>query len=168
MYLMDGASKIMISKALNESDRLSSCSRGARKHLDGLDSLFNVYSFQTVEAPSADFSSEEFTLRFNVRGINMNEAAFHKLQTEISLQMLDRTLHTLWDTECVRLYSGLVPLGGENFRRIVVREGKIARIDPADFSFKAWTAQHYYEVCTHASIYEYVEAQPAAQGAAGN
>ena len=35
MYLMDGTSRIMISAALNASDRLSSCSKNARKHLDG-------------------------------------------------------------------------------------------------------------------------------------
>lgn len=165
MYLMDGAAQIMISKALNESDRLSSCSRGARKHLDGLDSLFNVYSFQTFEAPSADFTSDEFIIRFNVGGININEAAFQKLRQEISLSSIERTLNTLWDTELVRLYSGLVPLGGGVFRRIVVRAGKIARIDPSDFSFKSWTDQNYYEVCTHPSIYEYVESQTSAQAA---
>src|SRR5437879_12678208 len=75
MYLMDGSSQIMISKALNESDRLSSCSRGARKHLDGIDSLFNVYSFQAIENTSSDFTSDEFLLRFNFGGITVNEAA---------------------------------------------------------------------------------------------
>src|SRR5205085_11100837 len=165
MYLMDGASQIMISKALNESDRLSSCSRGARKHLDGIDSLFNIYSFQAMESTSSDFTSDEFLLRFNVGGINMNDAAFQKLCQEISLQVIDRQLHTLCDTELVRLHSGLVPLGPDAFRRIVVREGKIARIDPRDFSFKGWTEQNYYEVCTHPTIYEYVESMPVAQSA---
>src|SRR6185503_12257745 len=49
MYLMDGSSQIMISKALNESDRLSACNRITRKRCEGADSLFNVYSFQTLE-----------------------------------------------------------------------------------------------------------------------
>lgn len=166
MYLMDGTSQIMISKALNESDRLSSCSRGARKHLDGIESMFNVYSFQTMESPSSDFTSDEFLVRYNVGGININEAAFLKLKQEISLQAIDRTLHTLWDTEDVRLYSGMVPLGQETFRRLVVREGRIARIDPLNFSFKSWTHQNYYEVCTHPSIYEYVESVSAEPSAA--
>ena len=165
MYLMDGSSQIMISKALNESDRLSSCSRGARKHLDGIDSLFNVYSFQAIENTSSDFTSDEFLLRFNVGGINLNEAAFQKLCQEISLQVIDRKLNTLWDTELVRLHSGLVPVGQDAFRRIVVREGKIARIDPRDFSFKGWTEQNYYEVCTHPTVYEYVETIPATESA---
>src|SRR5690242_18930563 len=125
MYLMDDAAQIMISKALNESDRLSSCCRVARKHLDGLDSLFNVYSFETLAAPSSDFNSDEFIVRFNVGCININEAAFQKLRQEISLQAMDRTLHTLWDTEIVRLHTGMVPLGQGVFRRVVVREGRI-------------------------------------------
>src|SRR4051812_18743718 len=51
MYLMDGSHRIMISKALNESDRLSGCSKGARKYLAAAQAknLFNVYNFQTVE-----------------------------------------------------------------------------------------------------------------------
>jgi len=168
MYLMDGASQIMISKALNESDRLSSCSRGARKHLDGIDSLFNVYSFLTMENTSSDFTSDEFLLHFNVGGININEAAFQKLRQEISLQVIDRELHTLWDAETVHLHHGVVPVGQDAFRRIVIREGKIARIDTKDFSFKSWTEQSYYEVCTHPTIHEYVESVPATQSASAS
>src|SRR5436853_4424303 len=43
MYLMDGSSRIMISKALNESDRLSSCTKGARKYMEGKQTPFNVF-----------------------------------------------------------------------------------------------------------------------------
>ena len=47
MYLMDGSHRIMISKALNESDRLSGCSKGARRFITR-ETPFNVFSFQTV------------------------------------------------------------------------------------------------------------------------
>jgi hypothetical protein len=57
----------------------------------------------------------------------------------------------------VHLYSGLVPLGGGMFHRIVVREARIPHIDASDFSFKSWTDHTYYEVCTNEAIYEYVE-----------
>src|SRR5581483_7104941 len=46
MYLMDGEQKIMISDALNESDRLSSCNKRVRKSMEQLKSPFNVYVFQ--------------------------------------------------------------------------------------------------------------------------
>lgn len=159
MYLVDGNSQIMISKALNESDRLSSCSKGARKHLDSAESLFNVYSFQALDGSGngSGFSSEEFLIRYNIGGININEQAFQKLRQEISLQPLDRKLHTVWGPEMVRLYAGVVPVGQGRFRRIVLREGKIAKIDARDFSFKGWTESCYYEVCAKQAIYDYVE-----------
>ena len=57
----------------------------------------------------------------------------------------------------MRLHSGLVPLGGDVFHRIVVREGRIPHIDASDFSFKQWTESCYYEVCTNDAIYEFIE-----------
>ena len=48
MYLMDGEQRIMISDALNESDRLSSCSKRVRKSMKTMETPFNVYAFQTV------------------------------------------------------------------------------------------------------------------------
>jgi hypothetical protein len=157
LYLMDGSTRIMISKALNESDRLSSCNKGARRFLAGTESLFNVYAFKTVEDEDTGGNPDEFLMRYNVGGINMNEAAFQKLQQEISLQLYEAELPTLWEKETVRLYSGLVPLGGQMFHRIVVREGRIPHIEASDFSFKDWTERRYYEVCTSDAIYEYVE-----------
>ena len=161
MYLMDGNTRIMISKALNDSDRLSSCNRGARRFLADSESLFNVYSFKTVEDEDTGGNPDEFLMRYNVGGVNMNQAAFHELRQEISLQTHDVELPTLWGKETVRLYSGLVPLGGGMFHRIVVREGFVPRIDASDFRFKTWTDRKYYEVCTSEAIYEYVEGNPA-------
>src|SRR5260370_35581018 len=101
----------MISKALKETARLSSCSRSARKHLDGASSLFNVYSFQTIEDPSGDSASEEFQVSYNIGGININQGAFEKLRQEISLQVMERRIQTVWNMENVRLYCGVVPAG---------------------------------------------------------
>ena len=158
MYLMDGNSRIMISKALNESDRLSSCNKGARRFLADVETLFNVYSFQTVEDEDTGGNPDEFLMRYNVGGVNMSEAAFEALQQEISLQLHQLELPTLWQgRDTIHLYSGLVPLGGGMFHRIVVREGRIPRIEGSDFSFKTWTDRRYYEVCTNEAIYEYVE-----------
>ncbi|MBZ5568318.1 MAG: hypothetical protein LAN64_10775 [Acidobacteriia bacterium] len=161
MYLMDGNARIMISKALNESDRLSSCNKGARRCLADVESLFNVYSFKTVEDEDTGGNPDEFLMRYNVGGININDEAFRDLQQEISLQLHEVELPTLWGKGIVRIYSGLVPLGGGSFHRIVVREGRIPRIDASDFSVKSWTDRQYYEVCTNEAIYEYIEAHAA-------
>src|SRR5260370_18515145 len=75
MYLMAGTRQIMISKAINESDRLSSCSKDVRPSLEDRELLFNVFSFKTVEDSETGGEPSEFLLRYNVAGIHINEAA---------------------------------------------------------------------------------------------
>jgi hypothetical protein len=157
MYLMDGNKQIMISKALNESDRLSSCSKGMRRLLEGREMLFNVFSFKTVEDENTGGNPDEFLLRYNIGGIHINEAAFRKLRAEISLQAFDVTVPMIWNKSAVRVYAGMVPVGQGSFHQIIIREGRIAHVDARDFSLKHITDRHYYEVCTHAKIYQAIE-----------
>lgn len=167
MYLMDGTRQIMISKAINESDRLSSCSKGVRQFLEDRELLFNVFSFKTVEDSETGGEPSEFLLRYNIGGIHINEAAFQKLRTEISLQAYDLQVPMIWSDTAVRVYGGSVPLGQGSFHRIVVRQGRIAHVDPRNFSLKHLTDQPYYEVCVHPRIYEAIESvetAPVAQG----
>ena len=66
LILMDGTHRIMISKALNESDRLSGCSKGVRKYMANVKTdLFNVFSFQTVEDSDTGGIPDEFLVRYN-------------------------------------------------------------------------------------------------------
>ena len=157
MYLMDGTRQIMISKAINESDRLSSCSKGMRSVLESRELLFNVFAFKTVEDSETGGEPSEFLLRYNIGGIHINEAAFQKLRSEISLQAYDLDVPMIWNTSTVRVYSGSVPLGQGLFHRIIVREGRIAHVDPRNFALKTLTSQYYYEVCVHPRIYEAIE-----------
>jgi hypothetical protein len=166
MYLMDGNVRIMISKALNESDRLSACSKSARRYLEDNVSLFSVFAFQTVDDADTGGTPEEFLLRFNVGGIHLNESGFRKLASEISLQQHELELPVLWKPEPVRLFSGTVPLNGGVFHKILLREGNIPRIDARDFSLKQWTDRKYYEVCTSAAVYEHVEVAARSAAAA--
>jgi hypothetical protein len=155
MYLMDGEHRIMISGALNESDRLASCNKGARKVFAQAEGLFNVYSVQTVEDSDTGGSPDEFLMRFNVGGIHISAEAFCKLRNEISLELLELELPTYWGNEKVRLYCGLVPISTDVFHRIVVREARTPRV-AGDFTVKHWTERLYYEVCTNESVYEIV------------
>jgi class 3 adenylate cyclase len=157
MYLMDGTRQIMISKAINESDRLSSCHKGIRRLLEDRELLFNVFAFKTMEDADTGGNPDEFLLRYNIGGIHISAAAFRKLETEISLQAFDVQVPMIWNTSEVRIYTGMVPLSQGLFHRIVVREGKIAHVDPRDFSLRGTTDQHYYEVCVHPRIYEALE-----------
>jgi hypothetical protein len=161
LYLMDGAQQIMISSALNESDRLSSCSKGIRHLLENSEALFNVFCFKTVEDEDTGGNPDEFLLRYNIGGIHINEEAFNKLRTEISLQAYDMQVPMIWDRHKVRLFTGVVPVGQGVFHKIAIREGQIAHIDARDFSLKRYTDRRYYEICTHPKIYQALERVPA-------
>jgi class 3 adenylate cyclase len=163
MYLVDGSSRIMISQALNDSDRLSSCSRIARKLLKS-PGMFNVYAFQTDEGGDG----QEMRLRYNIGGIHLNHAAFEKLQHELSLEQRHLELPMLGDHELVSLYIGVVPLTTGAFHKIVVREGLVAKVDAKTLEFREWTDKHYYEVCTNPQVYEFFEALKTESAAAAN
>ena len=154
MYLMDGSNRIMISKALNESDRLSSCGKGARKYLAGNKTPFTVFSFQTVNDADTGGIPEEFLVRYNIGGIHINQAAFDKLRKEISLEERQLLLPTILGEASAKIYTGMVPVPSGGFHLIAVREGRIPHINAADFTLKQWTERRYYEVCTNEEIYE--------------
>ena len=162
MYLMDGEHQIMISEALNESDRLSSCSKRVRKAIAGLDSPFNVYAFQALDDADAKESPEDFILKYNLNGIRISEAAFARLQQEISLEACQLDLPALWGSETFRLHRGLVPIGNDIFKKILVRSSQIPQIDPQKFSLQHWTERWYHEVCSNADIYAMLEGKTVA------
>jgi len=164
LYLMDGEHQIMISEALNESDRLSSCNKRARRVMEPLAGMFHVYAFQAAEL-DGDGNSEDVVVSFNLGGIRMNEAAFRKLQQEITLEPLKVRLPAQLassDKGEYRLFSATVPVDNDIFRKIVVRESRIPRINSADFSVQGWTDRLYYEVCTDPAIYAALEKRRAA------
>jgi hypothetical protein len=166
LYLMDGEHQIMISEALNESDRLSSCNKRARKVMEPQAGPFHVYAFQAAEMDE-NGNPEDVTLSFNLGGIRMNEDAFRTMQKEITLEPLKVRLPASFassDKGEYRLFSGTVPVDRAIFRKIVVRESHIPRIDPVDFAVKGWTDRLYYEVCTDPAIYAALEKRKGANG----
>ena len=164
LYLMDGEHQIMISEALNESDRLSSCNKRVRKIMEPQAGPFHVYAFQSAELDE-DGNPEDVILNFNLGGIRMNEAAFRKMQQEITLEPLKVKLPAPLassDKGEYKLFSAMVPVDRDIFRKIVVRESRIPRIEAADFSVKGWTDRSYYEVCTDQVIYAALEKKKGA------
>jgi len=162
LYLMDGEHQIMISEALNESDRLSSCNKRARKVMEPKAGPFHVYAFQAAELDE-NGNPEDVIISFNLGGIRMNEAAFNKLQQEITLDPLKVRLPASLasDRGEYKLFSATVAVDRDIFRNIVVRESRIPRIDPADFSVTGWTERKYYEVCTDPAIYSALDKRKA-------
>jgi class 3 adenylate cyclase len=167
LYLMDGEHQIMISEALNQSDRLSSCNKRARQVMESQAGPFHVYVFHTAGAEPADESAnpEDSIVSFNLGGIRMNEAAFRKLEQEISLVPLAVKLPPSMasDKGEYKLSSGTVPVDRDIFRKIVVRQSRVPRIKAEDFSVLGWTDRIYYEVCTDPAIYAALEKKKSAK-----
>ena len=172
LYLMDGDHQIMISEALNESDRLSSCNKRARKVMESQAGPFHVFVFQPGAAPSGEASKdqgenpEDSVISYNLGGIRMNEAAFRKLEQEISLVPFSMKLLpsiTPSDKGEYQLFSATVPVDRDIFRKIVVRKSRMPRINAEDFSVQGWTDRTYYEVCTDPAIYAALEKKKGAK-----
>ena len=168
LYLMDGEHRIMISDAINDSDRLSSCSKQVRKRIAPDAGVFQVYSVQiggkgnNNNSASVEAGAEEMRLNYNVGGICLSEAAFHKLQQEISLSSCAANsgepefagLFTgPWIDEQREFFLGTVPIANGIFRKIAIRKNRIAQVDVRDLSILRWTDRWYYEVCANPAVY---------------
>jgi hypothetical protein len=165
LYLMDGAHRVMISEALNLSDRLSACHKRARRHVKDNHMLFNVFVFQTADEEAAAGALEDFLLNYNVGGIHLPRAAFDKMRGEISLEEFETELPMPWGPEKVRLFRGLVPVSPGVFHPILVREGRAAQVEVRDFGFVRWADHLYYEVCANPELIATIERQRIGQPA---
>ena len=158
MWLMDGERPIMISKALNESDRLSGCGKLAKQLLTQRNRFFNVFIMQTLQSGEGNVSPEEFLLHYNVEGIEINQLAFEKLSQEISMSKLELKFPLFGEPELVELYCGTLPIAG-GFQKLVVRQGRVPQIHPKDLRVLEYTDRLYWEVCSSRPLYEYVSRQ---------
>ncbi len=155
-YWTDGDSRIMISKALNLSDRLSGCAKLAKRMLGGQKTHFSVFQFlNTMEGASAE-ELDEFLVRYNHNGIELNEEGFQKLSEEISLDTIETKLEMPWGKQNVSLYYGEVPLG-EAVELLVLRKAFARQLLP-DGKIGGPTSHPYYEVCTSPALYDLVAA----------
>jgi hypothetical protein len=165
LYLMDGEHRIMISDAINDSDRLSSCNKRVRKKLAPDAGVFQVYSVLVGSTDNAGSGTEELRLNYNVGGICLSEAAFRKLQQEIALRPWNAAFSGPWLDEQREFFAGTVPLANGTFRRIVIRKSRIAQVDVRDLSILRWTDRYYYEVCAHPAVEAALPAEKSAAAA---
>lgn len=153
LYLMDGDHRIMISDAINESDRLSSCNKRVRKKLAPDAGLFRVYRLQISANSDADGGTEDITINYNVGGICLSEPAFRKLQQEISLAPWKANFKGKWVNDQCEFLVATVPLANGAFRKIAIRKSRVAQVDVRDFSLLHWTDRFYFEVCADPAVY---------------
>ena len=153
---MDGDFRIMISRALNLSDRLSSCSKMARRLVESNQSPFRVFLFQTLIEGTAEEEAQELLIRYNVGGILLNEDGFAKLTQEISLSRVEASFPFPWGEEEVQLFYGEVPVG-TGIEKLVVRKGQVRHLRP-EGGFGGPSHICYYEVCANVRVLELAEA----------
>ena len=154
-YWMDTDSRIMISRALNLSDRLSSCSKAAKRLLSQNPSLFRLFLFQTMMEGAAEDEADEFLIRFNLNGVELNEEGFQKLQEEIALTSVEADCVMPWGKERVTFYVGETPVG-ERVEPVIIRRGFVHQL-LADGRIGAACGRAYYEVCTSPKVFELIE-----------
>jgi hypothetical protein len=165
-YWTDGESKIMISKALNLSDRLSGCAKLAKRMLAGQKTHFSLFQFLTAMEGASAEELDEFLVRFNLNGIELNEEGFQKLSEEISLDSIQTKLDMPWGKENVQLFYGEVPMG-ETVELLVLRKGAARQLLP-DGKIGGVSSHHYYEVCTSSALSDLVAALLRTQQAANS
>src|ERR1700676_107109 len=163
-YWTDGDSKIMISKALNLSDRLSGCAKLAKRLLTNQGSDFSVFQFLTAVEGASSEELDEFLVRYNMNGIELNEEGFQKLSEEISLDSIETKLEMPWGKENVTLFFGEVPMG-ESVELLVLRKGFARQLLP-DGKIGVPTDHKFYEVCTAPHLYDLVAALKRSQAVA--
>lgn len=163
-YWTDGESRIMISKALNLSDRLSGCAKLAKRMMAGQKSHFSVFQFLTAMQGASAEELDEFLVRFNMNGIELNEEGFQKLSEEISLDSVETKLDMPWGKENVTLHYGEVPMG-ESVELLVLRKAVARELLP-DGKIGAASTHPYYEVCTNPALYNLIAALIRTQSAA--
>jgi len=163
-YWTDGDSRIMISKALNLSDRLSGCAKLAKRMLAYQKSHFSVFQFLTPMQGASEEELDEFLVRYNRNGIELNEEGFQKLSEEISLDSIETRVEMPWGKENVTLHFGEVPIG-ESVELLVIRKG-FARQLWADGKISSPSTHPYYEICTSPALYDLVAALIRTQQAA--
>jgi len=154
-YWVDSDSRIMISRALNLSDRLSSCSKVARRMLGDRSSLFRLFVFQPGVEGAQEDEVDEFLIRFNLNGVELNDEGFAKLSEEIALQSVEVECEMPWGRERTTFYLGQAPIG-DAVEPILLRRGYVRQL-LSDGRIGPEGQRAYYEVCTDARALELVE-----------
>lgn len=149
-FLYDGNQRIMISPAIGDADRLSSCSwKLRRKYSQDRNLLTHVMVFRQ---PSTDTSHGEkgmTTFRYNLNGIELDIEAFKKLQKEMAFRQFKMTLPgEKYETN---FYIGNYPdMLGET-HQVVIREARIL-LWQENSDYYPPTDDFYYEVVVNKTL----------------
>jgi hypothetical protein len=114
-----------------------------------------LFVFQPGMEGAQEEEADEFLIRFNLNGVELNDEGFAKLSEEIALQSVELECEMPWGKEMTTFFLGQAPIG-DAVEPILLRRGYVrqllsdGRIGPAG-------QRAYYEVCTDARILDLVE-----------
>ena len=155
-FFYDDESRIMISPAINDADRLSRCDKTVRQYLSKERRPFNVYEMQPDLNPETSILFNNRTLRYNVKGIQLSQKGFSKLKKEIHLNQVECEIPGIANTP-LTFYTGKFPTTAGNFQRLIIRESFIPEVSLKDFGIIGQTENKFYEVCTNQKVYEHIK-----------
>ncbi|MBD3648674.1 MAG: hypothetical protein HUJ31_14750 [Pseudomonadales bacterium] len=116
LFLFDDNKPIMISPAIGDADRLSSCSWRLRESFKN--DTFNV---EVLESGDGAGEKGQQVVRYNVNGITLDEGGFQKLKSEITLRRLSIRTGEINQV----MYVGRFPDVRGKERELVIREGRV-------------------------------------------
>ncbi|MET0067965.1 MAG: hypothetical protein ABW076_16595 [Candidatus Thiodiazotropha sp.] len=143
-YLYDEQHKIMISPAINEADRLSSCSSELRH-----DTAWRKSHRHRVEVFQEKDSQGRRLLRFNVNGIELAPPAFHKLKSEMMLHKIKVNSRSS-EGEAYHVGRFVDRQGSAHW--LVIREARIKNWQSAGDAADAVSNEMFYEVVTDTEL----------------
>jgi class 3 adenylate cyclase len=147
-YLYDEQRKIMISPAINEADRLSSCSAELRHDTSWRRS--QRHRIEVLREHGQEDSNVSNRLRYNINGIEMAEAAFTKLKSEMVLHKLK--IHSRSGEAHYYHVGRFVDRQGSS-HWLVVRQGTVKVWNQGVIEESSGLAEEYfYEIVTDANL----------------
>jgi hypothetical protein len=153
-YLYDDRRKIMISPAINQADRLSSCAAELRRNTAWRRS--NRHRVEVMRTTS-DEQDRQRLLRYNVNGINLDASAFARLQKELVMHKV-RLQSRSGSSHYYHTGRFIDRQGSAHW--LVVREAPLKELSP-DFSIDEATGspEYFYEVVNDSQLMERIKSK---------
>ncbi len=147
--LYDGDSKIMISPAINLADRLSGCSKYLRKHIRNQNPFYNLYVFKNAEDND---TNDDYSLRYNVNGIELSAEGFLKLSNEINLTKVS---FKKGQSKDIKFYTGKVRTK-QQYQQLIIREASVLMRSNVSLRMTKETSRKCHEICSNQEIYDFI------------
>ena len=142
-YLYDEDRSIMISGAIGDADRMSGCSWALREKIQK--SLFNINVLRIADGKG---EKGQQSIRYNVNGILLDDAAFAKLRDEIALKSVRMKLNG----KQYLFHVGQYPDTNGRKKDLIIREDKVGIWKDSQVHEDPNSDEAYYEVVVNRKV----------------